>query len=157
MSNSLRPYGLYLSSRIYTTSLSMGCSRQENWSESPCLLPGDLPNPGIKPKSLKSPVLVGRFFTASTTWETHCVRYYSITHLYIGRGFSGGSRGKESACNAAEGVRSLGQEDPLEKEMATHSSILAWKIPWMEEPGRLQSMGLQSQTGLSNFTFTFHR
>ena len=38
-------------------------------------------------------------------------------------------------------VRSLGQEDPLEKEMATHSSTLAWKIPWMEEPGRLQSMG----------------
>ena len=34
-------------------------------------------------------------------------------------------------------VQSLGQEDPLEKEMATHSSILAWKIPWMEEPGRL--------------------
>ena len=40
-------------------------------------------------------------------------------------------------------VRSLGQEDPLEKEMATHSGILAWKIPWMEEPGRLQSMGSQ--------------
>ena len=40
-------------------------------------------------------------------------------------------------------VRSLGQEDPLEKEMATHSSILAWGIPWMEEPGRLQSMGSQ--------------
>ena len=40
-------------------------------------------------------------------------------------------------------VRSLGQEDPLEKEMATHSSILAWRIPWMEEPGRLQSMGSQ--------------
>ena len=38
------------------------------------------------------------------------------------------------------GVQSLGQEDPLEKEMATHSSILAWKIPWMEEFGRLQSM-----------------
>ena len=38
-------------------------------------------------------------------------------------------------------VRSLGQEDPLEKEMATHSSTLAWKIPWMEERGRLQSMG----------------
>ena len=37
-------------------------------------------------------------------------------------------------------VRSLGQEDPLEKEMATHSSILAWRIPWMEEPGELQSM-----------------
>ena len=40
-------------------------------------------------------------------------------------------------------VQSLGREDPLEKEMATHSSILAWKIPWTEDPGRLQSMGLQ--------------
>ena len=40
-------------------------------------------------------------------------------------------------------VRSLSQEDLLEKEMTTHSNTLAWKIPWMEEPGRLQSMGLQ--------------
>ena len=40
-------------------------------------------------------------------------------------------------------VHSLGQEDPLEKEMATHSSILAWKIPWMKEPGGLQSTGSQ--------------
>ena len=40
-------------------------------------------------------------------------------------------------------IQSLGQEDPLEKEMATHSHILAWRIPWIEEPGRLQSMGLQ--------------
>ena len=40
-------------------------------------------------------------------------------------------------------VLSVGWEDPLEKEMAIHSSILAWKIPWTEEPGRLQSMGLQ--------------
>ena len=40
-------------------------------------------------------------------------------------------------------VRSLGWEDPLEKEMANHSSTLAWKIPWTEEPGRLQSMGSQ--------------
>ena len=40
-------------------------------------------------------------------------------------------------------VGSLGQEDPLEKEMATHSSILAWKIPWTEEPSKLQSMGSQ--------------
>ena len=51
-------------------------------------------------------------------------------------------------------VRSVGQEDPLEKKMATHSSILAWKIPWTEEPGdRLQSMGSQSRTRLSNFPF----
>ena len=40
-------------------------------------------------------------------------------------------------------VRSLGREDPLEKETAPHSSTLAWKIPWMEEPGKLQSMGSQ--------------
>ena len=40
-------------------------------------------------------------------------------------------------------VQSLGQEDPLEKEMATHSSIFAWRTPWTEEPGGLQSMGLQ--------------
>ena len=40
-------------------------------------------------------------------------------------------------------VQSLGREDPLEKEMAPHSSILAWKVPWTEEPGRLQSMGSQ--------------
>ena len=47
-------------------------------------------------------------------------------------------------------VQLLGQEDPLEKETATHSSILAWKTPWMEGPGGLQSMGLQR---LSDFTF----
>ena len=62
--------------------------------------------------------------------------------------FPGRSDGKASAYNAGDQlpavqearVRSLGQEDLLEKEMATHSSILAWKVPWTEEPGRLQSM-----------------
>ena len=49
-------------------------------------------------------------------------------------------------------VRSLGWEDPLEKEMAALSSILAWRIHWMEEPGGLQSMGSQSQTRLSDLT-----
>ena len=57
--------------------------------------------------------------------------------------FPGGSDGKESACNAGDMGLIPGPEDPLEKEMATHSSILAWKIPWMEESGRLQSMRLQ--------------
>ena len=52
-------------------------------------------------------------------------------------------------------VQSPGQEDLLQKAMATHSSFLAWKIPWMEEPGRPPSMGLQSRTQLSDFTF-FH-
>ena len=57
--------------------------------------------------------------------------------------FPGSSDGKASAYNAGDRVRSLGQEDPLEKETATHSSIHAWKIPWTEEPGGLQSMGSQ--------------
>ena len=61
-------------------------------------------------------------------------------HLYI-CGFCD-SDGKESAMQETW-LRSLGQEDPLEKEMAIHSSILAWRIPWTEEPGRLQSTGLQ--------------
>ena len=53
-------------------------------------------------------------------------------------------------------VRSLSWEDPLEKEMATHSSILAWRLPWRDRPGRLQSMGSQRvSTVLSDFTFTF--
>ena len=48
-------------------------------------------------------------------------------------------------------VQFLGQEDPLEEEMATYSNILAWRVPWTEDPGGLQSMGLQkSQTQLSN-------
>ena len=55
----------------------------------------------------------------------------------------GGPVSKESACNAA-GMGSIsGLEDPLEEERATHSSILAWEIPWTEKPGGLQSMGLQ--------------
>ena len=54
-------------------------------------------------------------------------------------------------------VRSLGREVPLEKEMAPHSSILAWKIPWTEKPGKLQSMGSQSRTRLSDFTGSSRR
>ena len=49
-------------------------------------------------------------------------------------------------------LRSLGQEDPLEEGMATHSSILAWRIPWTEEPGRLQAIGLQSRTRLQRLS-----
>ena len=51
-------------------------------------------------------------------------------------------------------VRSLDREHPLERGMATHSSILAWRIPWMEEPGRLQSMGSQSQTDWATSLYT---
>ena len=52
-------------------------------------------------------------------------------------------------------VRALGWEDPLEKEMATHFSIIAWKISWTEEPGRLQSMGSQRVGHEFTLTFTF--
>ena len=52
-------------------------------------------------------------------------------------------------------VRSLGWEDPLEKRIATHSNILAWRIPWTEEPEGLQLMGSQSQTQLTNKYFHF--
>ena len=55
----------------------------------------------------------------------------------------GSSHGERSACNAGDQVQLLGQEDPLEKGMATHSRILAWRIPWTEKPGRLSCMGSQ--------------
>ena len=58
-------------------------------------------------------------------------------------GFSGGSAVKNPPAMQKTQIRSLDQEDPLEKEMATRSSILAWKIPWTEEPGWLQSMRSQ--------------
>ena len=67
-------------------------------------------------------------------------------HWEIREAFSqhpGGSEGKASAYSAETLLPSLGQEDPLEKEMATLSSILAWEISWTEAPGGLQSMGLQ--------------
>ena len=59
------------------------------------------------------------------------------------RSFPSGSEGKESACSAGDSGLILGPESPLEEGMAIHSSILAWRIPWTEEPGGLQSTGLQ--------------
>ena len=66
-------------------------------------------------------------------------------------GFPGGSVVKNPSAKWETRVQYLGQEDPLEKEMATHSSILVWEIPWTEDPGWLQSIGSQkSWTWLSN-------
>ena len=66
-------------------------------------------------------------------------------------GFPGGSVVKNPSSMQVTRVQSLDREDPLEKAMATHSSILAWKISWTQEPCRLQSAGAQnSQTRLSN-------
>ena len=67
---------------------------------------------------------------------------YLFIHMLTG--IPSGSDGKESACNVEDTrVQSLGLEDPLEKGMATHSNILAWRVPRTEEPGRLQFIGLQ--------------
>ena len=66
--------------------------------------------------------------------------YLGLSGIRGGRGFPNGSWGKHSTCNAGDtqgGILSQVQEDPLEKEMATHSSIPAWEIPWTEEPGGL--------------------
>ena len=75
-------------------------------------------------------------------------------------GFPGGSDCKESACNAGEPGSFPGPGRPLEKGMATHSSILAWRIPWTEEPGGLQSMESQrvnvtEQLNKQQYHFTF--
>ena len=72
--------------------------------------------------------------------------YETIRHswrLYKETGFPGGSLVKNLAPVQETRLPSLGREDPLEEEMATHSSTLAWEIPWTEEPGRLQSMRSQ--------------
>ena len=67
--------------------------------------------------------------------------YIYVACYLTALGFPDGSDGKELPAMQDTWVRSLGQEDPLKKGMATHSSILAWRIPWTEEPGRLQSVG----------------
>ena len=69
-------------------------------------------------------------------------------------GFPGGSDSKESACNAGDLDSIPDQEDPLEKGMATHSSILTWRIPWTEEPGRLQSTGHKESEMTERLTLT---
>ena len=77
--------------------------------------------------------------------ETHQLRQVKQTCTNTKETYSlpDGSDGKEAACNAGNWVQSLGWEDPLKECTATHSSILTWRIPWTEEPGGLQLMGLQ--------------
>ena len=101
------------------------------WQPTPLLLPG---------KSHGRRSLVG--YSPWDHKESDMTERLHFTSVYLG-GFPGISAGKESACKQETLVGFLGQEDPLEREMATHSSILVWRIPWPEEPGRLHSMGLQ--------------
>ena len=84
-------------------------------------------------------VLKNPAFFIISTWDQKCrVFKYPM-------GFLGGSDGKESTYDEGD-LGSIPGEDPLEEEMATHSGILAWGIPWTEKPDRPQSMGLQSWT-----------
>ena len=118
----------------HQVSLSMGFSRQEYWSGLPFPSPEDAPDPWVE---LWSPTLQAD----SLPFELQYKRHW---------GFPGGSDGKASACNAGDQGLIPGSGRSLEKEMATHSSTLAWKIPRTEEPGRLQSTGVsKSQTQLS--------
>ena len=75
-------------------------------------------------------------------WGGHKHSVHS-SQVATGQGLPWWVSDKESTCTTGDAGSVLGQEDPLEKEMAAHSSILAWEIPWTEEPGRLQSMGSQ--------------
>ena len=114
--------------------LSMEFSKQEYWSWLPYPTPGDLPNPGIEPVS---PALACRYFTTELPGKPFFHRLLQNIEY-------------SSLCY------------PVEKAMATHSSTFAWKIPWMEEPGRLQSMGSLRvwqdwETLLSLFTFMHWR
>ena len=84
--------------------------------------------------------------SALTLW----MRVLGLRHGCV-QGLPRALSGKESVCDVGDMVQSLSRDDPLEKETATHSSILAWKIPWTEEPRGLQSMGSQkSRTGFSS-------
>ena len=133
----------------------MKFSRQEYWSGLP-FSPGDLANPGIEPASLASPALTGGFFTTSTTWKAQA--HNKLLLLF----FPKQSRFMEWDCFLKSLCTYGGPMGQSLKGMATHSSTLAWKIPWTEEPGRLQSMGSLRvghdwATSLSLFTFMHWR
>ena len=124
----------------------MGFSRQEYRSGLPFPSPGDLPHPGIKPGT---PALEADVLTSEPPGKPNLdsiLKSRDITLPIMVHLVKASLVAQTVKCLPAmpeTQVRSLGGEDPLEKEMATHSSTLAWKIPWTEDPCRLQSMGSQ--------------
>ena len=137
--------------------LSVEFSRQEYWSGLPFPTPGNLPHPGTKPISLASPALAGRFFTTGVTWEVSIGTANRQTSLQRASLLT--QMVKNSPAGQKTWFPSLGQEDPLENGMATHSNILAWRIPWTEEPGGLHTVHGVTKCGtwLSNFNFSLQR
>jgi len=120
MSNSLQPHGLYCS--LPGSSVHADSPGKDTGPP-----PGDLPNPGIEPRfpTLQEDSLPSELPNLK-------VQASLVAQLV-----------KNPPTVQETWVQSLGWEDPLEEEMATHSSILSWEILWTEEPGRLQSMGSQ--------------
>ena len=113
----------------YQAPPSMGFSRREYWSGVPLPSPISLPNKDKRGLRLQYLVRILKFYFLYTYDVWASLMAQMVKRL--------------PAVQETTGVRSLGWEDPLEKEMATHSSTLACKIPWTEEPGRLKSMGSQ--------------
>ena len=116
--------------------LSIGSSRQEYWSRSPCSSLGDLPNPGIESESLKSPAFVSKSFVVP--WWLNDLKKKKIC-LQCGK----------------PRFNSWIKEDPLEKGMATHSSILAWRIPMDWGAWWATVHGLQRATKHSRKVLTY--
>ena len=107
----------------YQRSLSMGFSRQEYWSGLPFPSPGDLPDPRIEPRS---PALQADTLTSELPGKLS--GHQAVLDALVSQVV------KRLPATQETRVRSLGREEPLEKEMATHSRILAWRIPWTENP-----------------------
>ena len=128
----------------------MKFSRQEYWSGLSFPSPGDLPDLGIKPRlpHLRSPQILDHLsHQEGSPLEGDCFFIFFKGNIFYPKGFPSGSAVKNPPAmqetRQRPWVQPLGREDPLEKEMATRSSILALRIPWTEEPGGLQSMGSQ--------------
>ena len=93
--------------------------------------------------SLPDPALYFFFWSVLHLLKGICAGRHFLLLFPIPQSFSDGSVVKNPPAMQETQVQSLGREDPLEKDITTHSSILAWEIPWTEEPGGLQSMGSQ--------------
>ena len=105
-----------------------------------CSLPGS-PNPLVVPKLFRG---TSKFLTMAYKAPHNCpFAHLALSLISMFKDFPSGSVVKNLPARQETQVRFLGQEDPPEEGMATHSSILAWRIPWTEEPGRLQSQRLQ--------------
>ena len=129
--------------------LSIGFPKPDYWSGLPLPSPGDLLHPGIEPRSPALQVdslpteLQGKLLSNSTCLMPCTSSFFSSVICLMYKGFPVAWMVKNLPAVQETQVQPLSQEDPLEKGMAIHTSILAWRIPWTEEPGRLQAMGAQ--------------